>query len=197
MNGKGTPCKKTDIVNVINVPLIAAVDLIKSLPPIPLHYKPFTTLPSALLKILDFILFNRESCKAENGNMSPLCDDLFYSAPVDDFLWQGHNPGIINLVFVVIKVIEDVLKELGIDIDLDKFLPVQLSGGTLGIYKGKNNTKLNNYRTIDNGNLIHDKYLNIEELNGNSELPDDWWPHIAPTPSAKDSGIKGSMVTTI
>ena len=109
MNGKGTPCKKTDLVNVINVPLIAAVDLIKSLPPIPLHYKPFTTLPSALLKILDFILFNRESCKVEDGNMSPLCDDLFYTAPVDDFLWQGHNPGIINLVFVVVKVIDSVV----------------------------------------------------------------------------------------
>ena len=191
-NGKDEPCKKTDLVNVINVPLIAAVDLIKSLPPIPLHYKPFTTLPSAILNLLDLILFNRPNCKVRNETMPPLCDDLFYTAPVDDFLWQGYNPGIINLVFVVVEAIENIFEKLGIDIDIDAFLPVQLSGRTLGLYKGKNNTKLNNYRLIDNGNLIHNKYLNIEELNGNSELPENWWPKIAPTPSAKDSGIKGT-----
>ena len=133
MNGKNKPCRKTDRATVINVPLIAAVDLIKSLPPIPLHYKPFTTLPDALLELLNFFLFNRNGCKIHGENMPPLCDDLFYTAPVDDFLWQGHNPGIINLVFVILEVIEDILKKLGINVDLYKFLPVQLSGGTLGV----------------------------------------------------------------
>ena len=191
VNGKNEPCKKTDLVTVINVPLITAIDLIKSLPPIPLHYKPFTTLPSALLKVLDFFLFDRNGCKIHGEHMSPLCDDLFYTAPVDDLLWQGHNPGIINLGVAMLEVIENIFKKLGINIDLYKFLPIQLSGGTLGFYKGKNNTKLNNYRLINNGNLIHDKYLDIEELNGNSDLPDNWWPNLAPAPSGKDSGIKG------
>ena len=55
-NGKdGSPCKKTDLVHVLNLPLVTVVDLIESLPPIPLHIKPFTTLKSALLKILDLL----------------------------------------------------------------------------------------------------------------------------------------------
>ena len=193
-NGKeGTPCKKTDLVRVINVPLVAAVEMIKSLPNIPLHYAPFTNLPSTLLKILDSLLFDQNWCETRpmRNNLTAHCDDLFYSATVDDLLWQGHNPGIITLLLSVFQSIQDVFAGFGIDIDLDQILPIQLSGGSLGFYKGKNKTKLDNYRLINNGNLIHEKYLNIEELNGNAELPDKWWPHIPPTPSAKDSGIKG------
>ena len=193
-NGKdGIPCKKTDLVHVINIPLVTAVSLIESLPSIPLDIIQVTTLRSALLKILDLLLFDRERCKVHGEKLSPFCDDLFYTVAVDDLLWQGHNPGIMNLFFLVLEIIEDILKALGINIDIDDFLPVQLSGKSLGFYKGKNQTKLNNYRVINNGEFIKGNYLNIEQLNGNSELPDHWWPNIAPTPSAQDSGIKGIL----
>ena len=193
-NGKdGIPCKQTDLVHVINIPLVTAVSLIESIPPIPLHVIPFTNLKSALLIMLDLLLFDPKNCKVDGEKLSPFCDDLFYTATVDDLLWQGHNPGIMKLFFVVLDIIEDIIEALGINIDLDEFLPPQLAGKSLGFYKGKNQTKLNNYRVINNGNLIHGNYLNIEELNGNSELPDHWWPHIAPTPSAQDSGIKGIL----
>ena len=194
-NGKeGEPCSKSDIVQVINAPLIIANEIIQSLPKIPLKFKPFTTLPSFLLEVMDILLFDPFWCEKQpqRRNQTPHCDDLFYNAAVDDLLWQGHNPGIMKLFFSVLDSFEQIIAELGIDIKLDDFLPMQLSGRTLGFYKGKNQTKLGNYRMINNGNLVHEKYLNIEELNGNSELPESWWPHIAPTPSAKDSGIKGN-----
>ena len=194
-NGKeGEPCSKSDIVQVINAPLILANEIIHSLPKIPLKFKPFTTLPSFLLEIMDILLFDPFWCETQpqRRNQTPHCDDLFYNAAVDDLLWQGHNPGIMKLFFSVLDSFEQIIAELGIDIKIEEFLPMQLSGKTLGFYKGKNQTKLGNYRMINNGNLIHEKYLNIEELNGKSELPENWWPHIAPTPSAKDSGIKGN-----
>ena len=193
-NGKvGEPCKKSDTVQVINAPLILANEIIQSLPKIPLEFKPFTTLPSFLLEAMDILLFDPFWCEIQpqRRNQTPHCDDLFYNAAVDDLLWQGHNPGIMRLFFSVFASIEQIIAELGIEIEIDEFLPMQLSGRTLGFYKGKNQTKRSNYRMINNGNLVHEKYLNIEELNGNSELPSKWWPHIAPTPSAKDSGIKG------
>ena len=143
---------------------------------------------------MDILLFDPFWCEIQpqRRNQTPHCDDLFYNAAVDDLLWQGHNPGIMRLFFSVFASIEQIIAELGIEIEIDEFLPMQLSGRTLGFYKGKNQTKLSNYRMINNGNLVHEKYLNIEELNGNSELPSQWWPHIAPTPSAKDSGVKGT-----
>ena len=192
-NGQeGIPCKKTDHVLVINSPLVGVIDIIRSLPPIPLPSEKNTTLPTALLNILDLVLFDPIGCTIGLENHTSHCDDLFYNATVDDLLWQGHNPGIIELFFSILKLIEKTLEEkLGIDIDLDQFLPPQLSGRSLAFFKGKNRTKLDNYRVINNGALVHGKYLNIEAINGNTELPNHWWPNIAPTPSAKKSGIKG------
>ena len=74
---------------------------------------------------------------------------------------------------------------------IDKNLP-QLSGGTFGIFKGRNNTSENNmYRVDDGENDLH-LYLSVIEFNGKTSLPENWWPDIAPTPKGQNLGIKGN-----
>lgn len=52
-------------------------------------------------------------------------------------------------------------------------------------------SKANKYYIVNNGEIDRGKYLNIEQLNGQTTLPRHWWPKIAPTPSASDAGIEG------
>ena len=122
-NGQdGVPCKKTDNVQVINYSLVAIVDLIQSLPAILLPPNN-TTLPSAILTVLEMLLFP-PGCKMHLDPPLNLthCDDLFYNVTVDDLIWQGHNPGIIKLIFAILQLIEDMFEKIGIDIDLDQFI---------------------------------------------------------------------------
>merc|ERR1719495_371987 len=67
----------------------------------------------------------------------------------------------------------------------------QVAGGAVGIFKGRNDTVANMFYRIDNGaNNIKD-YLKILEFNGQSSLPQSWWPDIAKIPSQTEMGGRG------
>ena len=67
----------------------------------------------------------------------------------------------------------------------------QISGGTFGIFKGKNDTKAGSYYQINTGKYEKHNFMELQMVNGREKLPDDWWPDVAPTPSGQDSGLKG------
>ena len=69
--------------------------------------------------------------------------------------------------------------------------PEQIAGGTFGIFKGKNATKANSYYVINTGKYEKHNFMELEEVNGREELPAEWWPNVAPTPTGQDAGLKG------
>ena len=73
-------------------------------------------------------------------------------------------------------------------------LPEPLADCKFGLFKGGNGTKgttTGSYYTINSGRHDMHKFLNIEKFRGSDTLPDEWWPFIAPTPSAQDAGVPG------
>ena len=74
---------------------------------------------------------------------------------------------------------------------IDKNLE-QLSGGTFGIFKGRNDTRDGGMR-IDDGSNDQSLYLSIVEFEGQYSLPQKWWPDVAPTPKGQMLGIQGSI----
>ena len=73
-------------------------------------------------------------------------------------------------------------------------LPEPLTDCKFGLFKGGNGTKgttTGSYYTINSGRHDMHKFLNIEKFRGSDTLPDEWWPFIAPTPSAQDAGVPG------
>ena len=73
---------------------------------------------------------------------------------------------------------------------IDKNLP-QLSDGKFGVFKGRNNTSADSMYRIDDGENEQCHYLSITEFNGETSLPSNWWPDVAPTPTEQQLGIKG------
>lgn len=67
----------------------------------------------------------------------------------------------------------------------------QIAGNTFGIFKGKNATKADSFYRINTGKYEKHNFMELEEVNGREELPDEWWPNVAPTPTGQDAGIKG------
>ena len=67
----------------------------------------------------------------------------------------------------------------------------QISGGTFGIFKGKNATTADSYYLINSGKYERHNFMEIEEFNGKEKLPDEWWPFVAPTPTGQEAGVKG------
>ena len=67
----------------------------------------------------------------------------------------------------------------------------QISGGTFGFFKGRNDSAENNMYRIDDGENDQALYRSIIEFNGQTSLPQDWWPDVAPTPEGQELGIKG------
>ena len=67
----------------------------------------------------------------------------------------------------------------------------QISGGTFGIFKGKNATTAGSYYVINSGKFERHNFMEIEQFNGKEKLPDEWWPFVAPTPTGQEAGVKG------
>lgn len=66
---------------------------------------------------------------------------------------------------------------------------IDLQNGTFGFFKGTNATQT--YWKINSGKYNLDKYQKVLEFNGNSRLPEGWWPNFGHSPNADDSGMKG------
>jgi len=66
---------------------------------------------------------------------------------------------------------------------------IDLEAGTFGFFKGTNATQT--YWKINSGKYNLDQYQRVLEFNGNSRLPDNWWPNFGPSPNADSSGMPG------
>jgi len=66
---------------------------------------------------------------------------------------------------------------------------IDLEEGTFGFFKGTNASKT--WWKINSGKYNLDLYNKVEEFNGNSRLPDNWWDSFGPTPSAHSAGHPG------
>jgi hypothetical protein len=172
---------------VINSALIGAVDMIHSLPELPLpgNFSSDTvqTTTDLFYSILNQLLLAEDA-------LFP--DDLFHTFAVDDLLWQGHTPGIIKFFYSIIDIVKLMSPTyLGFELDLEKYLPPQIANGTLAFFRGKNATTMNNYYKINRGRNEKHKFCHIQEMNGKSELPSWWWPDLPATPNAQKSGAHG------
>ena len=70
---------------------------------------------------------------------------------------------------------------------------VQLSDGKFGVFKGRNDTSENSFYRINTGANDQSLYLSNIEYNGQSSLPQNWWPDVAPTTAGQALGIKGKF----
>ncbi len=167
-------CSNRDQVRIINSVLVGLLDILHDFPII---IKVF---------ILDQLKINTLDPEATYK------DDLFHTFPVDDILWQGFSPGIIQYGFRLIESLNLLLNQvLHLEIDLESFLPPQLQNGTLAFFRGKNATDENNFYRVNRGRHEKHKYCMIEELNGKKNLPEGWWTTLPISPAAKKSGLEG------
>ena len=93
-------------------------------------------------------------------------------------------PGFPHTADEIKKIIQDAISDN---------LP-QLSDGKFGVFKGRNDTSENSFYRINDGENDQCLYLSTIEFNGQTSLPQNWWPDIAPTPAGNKLGIKGKNV---
>ena len=171
-------------MTVINAPLVGVINILEALVPdlgIPI------LLPSIKGFLFNYIYTNVLDKNAE------FKDDLFHDFRVDDILWTGYNPGIMKFFFNITDVIEDVIEtNFNISIHLEDYFPAQIQDRTLAYFRDKNDTDANSFYKINRGRHDKGKYCMIEELNGKPELPNWWWPNIPVSPTAQQSGVKGT-----
>ena len=107
-------------------------------------------------------------------------------------------PGVIGGLLDAIPFFPYTAEEIKIIIQkaIDDNLP-QLSGGKFGIFKGRNDTSENSFYRVNDGENDQCLYLSTIEFNGQTSLPEKWWPDIAPTPKGNELGIKGKNVATV
>ena len=169
---------------MINAPLVVVLNIIESLPD-------FEVLGLTVKGFLyNYISENVLESQAD------FKDDLFHDYGVDDILWSGYTPGIMNFIFNIIDTLEETIEShFNLTIDLENYFPAQIQNGTLAFFRGKNATDFESYYKINRGRHDKGKYCMIEELNGKSELPEWWWSNIPISPTAQDSGVKDTCHT--
>lgn len=168
-------CSSRDNVTIINTVLVGMVDILNSL-----------NIPPIMgVNISGLILDQFNEMVFKDGAQYP--DDLFHTFAVDDILWQGFEPGIIQYLFSIINALSEAL-----GIDLNQFLPPNLNNGTLAFFRGKNATDDKSFYKVNRGRNEKHKYCMIEELNGDENLPSSWWTTMAMSPTAQRSGVTGN-----
>ena len=184
----GLPCRKSDVLTVINAPLVGVLNIIESLPDFEIELLPGFTFT---IKGFLYDLINQKVLTGDEYK-----DEVFHEYAVDDILWSGYNPGIMKYFFNILDTLEDTIhSSFNITLDLESYLPPQIQNGTLAYFRDKNATDANSFYKINRGRHDKGKYCMIEELNGKSELPDWWWPNIPVSPTAQRSGIKDTCHT--
>lgn len=68
-------------------------------------------------------------------------------------------------------------------------LPPQFQGDKFSFYQ--NATTDYAWYKINNGKIQVKNFNSFVEVNGETKLPETWWPEFGPTPSAQKSGVKG------
>jgi len=97
--------------------------------------------------------------------------------------------GMIDINQTIIDTLAANLDVAGIIDNLALPPMIDLKAGTFGFFKGTNATQT--YWKINSGKYNLDQYQRVLEFNGNSRLPDGWWPNFGPTPNAESSGLTG------
>ena len=128
-------------------------------------------------------------------------EDIVVSTTPDELLYSGFEPKLLDVLFGSIGIafgppIDTLLDSLKGDLKatLCPTLPEPLADCKFGLFKGGNGTKgtsTGSYYTINSGKHEIHKFLHIEKFRGSETLPDEWWPFVAPIPSAGDVGVQG------
>ena len=202
-----------DVAKVLNVTEDQVIDLlVEALSQVPNLPFPAETLAPSLTTLV----FNLELNKIEefvDQSFVDRMEDIVVLTSPDQLLYSGFEPTIIDgLLRSVNFLIKGILEALNLSdvIDLPEelvnakleelkdqlcpTLPEPLADCKFGLFKGGNGTKgttTGSYYTINSGRHDMHKFLNIEKFRGSETLPDEWWPFIAPTPSAQEAGVPG------
>ena len=113
-------------------------------------------------------------------------DDLFHNVTVDELLFRGYTPGILKQFSSIISLLTEIFPA-----SLLPPMPDMLLEGKFGLWYGKNNTMKDAYWSINTGDLIMEEYAGVTRYNGEAVLPEHWWPHMGPSPSAHRGGYGG------
>ena len=120
-------------------------------------------------------------------NLNPTAqDDLFHNVTVDELLFRGYTPGILKQFSSIISLLTEIVPA-----SLLPPMPDMLLEGKFGLWYGKNNTMKDAYWSINTGDLIMEEYAGVTRYNGEAVLPEHWWPHMGPSPSAHRGGYGG------
>lgn len=202
-----------DVAKVLNVTEDQVIDLlVEALSQVPNLPFPAETLAPSLTTLV----FNLDLSKIEefvDQSFVDRMEDIVVLTSPDQLLYSGFEPTIIDgLLRSVNFLIKGILEALNLSdvIDLPEelvnakleelkdqlcpTLPEPLADCKFGLFKGGNGTKgttTGSYYTINSGRHDMHKFLNIEKFRGSETLPDEWWPFIAPTPSAQEAGVPG------
>ena len=202
-----------EVAKVLNVTEDQVIDLlVEALSQVPNLPFPAETLAASLTTLV----FNLDLSKIEefvDQSFVDRMEDIVVLTSPDQLLYSGFEPTIIDgLLRSVNFLIKGILEALNLSdvIDLPEelvnakleelkdqlcpTLPEPLADCKFGLFKGGNGTKgttTGSYYTINSGRHDMHKFLNIEKFRGSETLPDEWWPFIAPTPSAQEAGVPG------
>ena len=113
-------------------------------------------------------------------------DDLFHSVTVDELLFRGYTPGILNQFTSIISLLTQFIPA-----SMLPPMPDMLLEGKFGLWYGKNNSMKDAYWTINTGDLNREEYAQVIKYNGQETLPEHWWPSMGPSPSAHRGGYGG------
>ena len=113
---------------------------------------------------------------------------------LSSYLWDTLP----DTLFFILKIADVLPPELDAETFKTMFhnainnnLP-QLSDGKFGVFKGRNDTSEGSFYRINDGENDQCLYLSTIEYNGETSLPQNWWPNVAPTPAANILGDKGN-----
>lgn len=104
-------------------------------------------------------------------------------------LFKGERSKLLHAIGKVVDLLTGSALEA--EKQICDLLPGQVSNCEFGIFKGKNATKEGSFYTVNNGRYEKFNFLMIEEYNGASHLPENWWVNVGPSPSANKSGETG------
>ena len=105
---------------------------------------------------------------------------------MDELLFRGYTPGVLNQFTMIISLLTQIIPA-----SLLPPMPDMLLEGKFGLWYGKNNSMKDAYWTINTGDRYMDEYAQVMKYNGEEELPERWWPRMGPSPSAHRGGYGG------
>jgi len=210
-NGMGTTCSDQDRMTVLNGALAGAAALAgPAIDSLGLTDQNQTIIYNILNEILKTSPFTEELFK--EVSVAELVFDGYETGLLN--ILTDLDEAVIEIVWIIldrqvsrpanVEAALDILQPLFDGIDLKETYyklkatieslidtTPQISGGTFGIFKGKNATKMDSYYAINTGEHERHNFMKIMEFNGRERLPDAWWPNVASTPTGQEAGVDG------